>query len=164
MEKQGRSGDADRALSEAVSLARPGGWIRPFVEAGPEMAAMLERQVPSGVEAEFIRSVLAGFGNSDAVTPKERPPAPTTALAVIDTTESSTPSLRPALDALTDREFDILELLRERLYNKEIAARLNISTHTVNYHLKNVYSKLGVTSRRQAVNHAIETGILKTAT
>lgn len=60
---------------------------------------------------------------------------------------------------LTARELEILTLLVEGLGNKEIAARLNVSTRTVNFHLDNLYSKLGVNNRTEAVVYAIRHGL-----
>lgn len=54
------------------------------------------------------------------------------------------------LSNLTVREEQILALLAERLRDKETADRLSISAQTVNFHLKNIYRKLGVSSRREA--------------
>ena len=67
---------------------------------------------------------------------------------------SATASPKLAADLLTDRELDVLELLEARLSNKEIAVRLVISTPTVKRHAANVYRKLGVPGRRQAVRRA----------
>ena len=62
---------------------------------------------------------------------------------------------------LTNREYEILLLLRERLRDKEIADKLYISTETVKYHLKNIYSKLYASNRRDAIIKAEDSGILK---
>jgi LuxR family maltose regulon positive regulatory protein len=162
-EKLGRREEADKTLREAVGLACPGGWVRPFVEAGPVMAEMLERLDLEGAGEIFVRRVLAAFEPADAAAPTELTPPPAAEPVAAARREKPVSSGRPALDALTDRELDILELLQERLYNKEIAAKLHISTHTVNYHLKHIYSKLDVNSRRQAVRRGLEKGVLKTA-
>jgi LuxR family maltose regulon positive regulatory protein len=58
------------------------------------------------------------------------------------------------------REYDVLILLRERLSNKEIAQKLNLSPATVKRHLVNIYGKLGVSKRMQAVIQAETLGIL----
>ena len=62
--------------------------------------------------------------------------------------------------ALTPRELDVLRLVAHGLGNKEIAATLALSTHTVKYHLASVLTKLGVRSRTEAVSRGIRTGLL----
>ena len=62
--------------------------------------------------------------------------------------------------ALTPRELDVLRLVAQGLGNKEIAADLDVSTHTVKYHLASVLAKLGVRSRTEAVSRGIRTGLL----
>jgi DNA-binding CsgD family transcriptional regulator len=61
---------------------------------------------------------------------------------------------------LTNRELDILDLLAQRLQTKEVAEKLFISSETVNTHLKNLYRKLGVHNRRDAVTSARNLGII----
>ena len=69
---------------------------------------------------------------------------------------------RPAdlAEGLTRRELEILTLLTLHLSNKEIGARLFIGTETVKHHMKNIYGKLGVHSRRDAVTKAKLLGVL----
>ena len=70
------------------------------------------------------------------------------------------PSPQALVDSLTNREMDILELLQQRLGNKEIAEKLFISTATVKGHLQNIYGKLNVSKRGEAVEKAKKIGIL----
>ncbi len=63
-------------------------------------------------------------------------------------------------EALTNREYEILLLLRERLRDKEIAERLYVSSETVKSHLKNLYGKLDAKDRRDAIDKAEELGYL----
>ena len=71
-----------------------------------------------------------------------------------------TPTSQLLVDPLTNRELDVLELLARRLSNKEIADKLFISAETVKGHLQNIYQKLEVKKRREAVEKAKNIGIL----
>lgn len=66
-------------------------------------------------------------------------------------------AVEPPVD-LTERELEVIRLLAEGLRNKEIAARLSISSRTVKFHLDNIYSKLGVNSRTEAAVYALRRG------
>jgi ATP/maltotriose-dependent transcriptional regulator MalT/ActR/RegA family two-component response regulator len=67
---------------------------------------------------------------------------------------------QPLVEPLSNRELDVLELLPRRLSNQEIADKLCISAQTVKSHLKNIYGKLSVNKRREAVEKAMKIGIL----
>lgn len=67
----------------------------------------------------------------------------------------------PALvEALTAREREVLRLVSEGLGNKEIASRLDISDHTVKFHISSILGKLGASSRTEAVSQGIRRGII----
>ena len=64
------------------------------------------------------------------------------------------------LNELTRREYDVLKLLAEGYFNKEIASTLNISERTVKNHVSNIFKKIGVSDRTQAAVFAIKNGII----
>ena len=64
------------------------------------------------------------------------------------------------LDELTSREIEVLRMLAEGLGNKEIAARLAISDHTVKFHISSILDKLGASSRTEAVTRGIRRGLI----
>ena len=70
---------------------------------------------------------------------------------------------RPPYETLTARELDVLRLLVRGMRNKEIAARLFVSERTVNFHLANIYQKLNVSGRTEALSKAIEQGLVMTS-
>jgi LuxR family maltose regulon positive regulatory protein len=72
----------------------------------------------------------------------------------------STLSQPPLIEPLSDREVEVLRLIDQGLSNPEIAAKLVLSIGTVKVHTHNIFSKLGVTSRTQAVNKARALGLL----
>ena len=137
---QGKRNEALAALEQAVTLAQPGRFIRVFVELGPRMAALLRLLANRGMVSGFVEQVLAAFPDSRLDDDK----------------------IENLVEPLTRRETEVLGLLAERLTNKEIAQKLIISPLTVRKHASNVYQKLGVSGRREAVAEAEALDILRT--
>lgn len=66
----------------------------------------------------------------------------------------------PPIEALTAREQDVLGLLADGLPNRDIAAALAISEHTVKFHLASIFGKLGVSTRTEAVQRGVRLGVI----
>ena len=72
----------------------------------------------------------------------------------------TSPASQPLIEPLSERELDVLRLLRSELSGPEIARELVVALSTVRTHTKNIYGKLDVTSRRAAVKRAAELGLI----
>ena len=123
-------------MQNALEMADASGTVLPFVEPGAAVIELLEA-LPSTERKHRYMAQISAIRKESARLPQE----------TIATVATVAPSLE---GALTNRELDILELVAERLQTKEIAGRLFVSTETVKTHLKNIYQKLGVGSRREA--------------
>ena len=143
---QGNEQDALAALRQAVTLAQPGGFVRVFVDLGPTLAELFRRLAAMGVASDYVEQILHAF----AAERFRRQPLPAAALQ----------AQNGMVEPLTRRELDILALLAQRLTAKEIAQKLVLSELTVKRHRANIYQKLGVNSRREAVAAAAALGIL----
>lgn len=134
------------ALAEALLLAQPGGIVRVFVDLGDEMAHLLSKVSVAEDLAAYRSRLLAAFpqSNADIASANGKNADPDLILA----------------ESLTNRERDILDLLARRYSDKEIAERLVVSVNTVRYHNKNIYSKLNVNGRREAVARAQDLNLI----
>ncbi len=70
------------------------------------------------------------------------------------------PESRELIESLTAREREVLEMLSQGLGNKEIAARMKISEHTVKFHVASILGKLGAATRTEAVSVALRRGLV----
>ena len=147
---QDAEGDQRAALAllgQALLLAEPGGFIRLFADLGPRMEGLLARLEPTGVAPEYAGRILQAFGGS-------APAIPNQSAAVSDMGRTE------LVEPLSEREREILALLAQRLTDKEIAQALTISLLTVKKHAGNIYQKLQVSGRREAVAKAHLLGLL----
>jgi LuxR family maltose regulon positive regulatory protein len=153
---QGERESALAALEQAITLAEPGGFIRLFVDLGPSMARLLDQLRHQGVAADHIDQVLAVFAwqTKDQEPAQRRTFGPTPKGRKTETESSS------LIEPLTPREMQVLALLGRLLTNKEIAKELGVSPGTVKTHTLNIYQKLDVHRRQQAVARAKELNIL----
>jgi LuxR family maltose regulon positive regulatory protein len=150
--KQGRIDEALAVLEQAVTLARPGGYVRPFVNLGKPMAKLLTRLLLHGKDNDYIERILAAFDANETVDVRTKP---------LPLTKQQPRVRNQALEnPLTNRELEILALLGQGLQNKEIAVRLFISPGTVKKHTRSIYRKLDAHNRRQAVAQAYQLGVL----
>ena len=135
---QSQAGDdaaATTTLSKALALAEPQGYVRTFLDADPALTDLLRplAVVSDGYAARILASAR---------------PAP-----LRRRSNSNAP------DELSDRELDVLRLLRSDLSGPEVARELHVSLNTLRTHTKHIYTKLGATNRREAVTRANELGL-----
>lgn len=145
-----RAGEGDLALEQlgrAVSLAEPGGFIRVFVDIGPELIPMFNHLDLKGGTLQYVGRILAAF-QSEAAPQGDA----ITSVVIRDVAGLPQP--------LTPREKEVLILLVERCSNKEIGERLFIATTTVKRHAQSIYEKFNVKGRREAVTKAIGLGLI----
>jgi len=126
------------SLERALTLAEPEGYVRLFVDEGPPMAASLEAAAKYGIAPNYVRQLLTGFA----------------------TAEDTPPATQGLIEPLSERELDVLRLLGTDLDGPDIARELMVSLNTMRTHTKNIYSKLGVNTRRAAVRRAEELELL----
>jgi LuxR family maltose regulon positive regulatory protein len=152
------SGDQPAGLTDlerALDLAHPSQRIRPFLDFGPPMMALLKQLRQNGRFTSYIDRIGAAHGRLSRLSTDHLPPN--------QASHRSLPSgeMREPLDQpLTNRELDIVHLMAERLSNKEIAAKLFIAPGTVKRHTNNIYRKLATHDRQKAVAEARAMGLI----
>jgi LuxR family maltose regulon positive regulatory protein len=127
-------GQAQEFLGKALKLAQPQGYIRTFTEAGQQLVPLLQEAIRRRSAPEYAEKILATLQGSQRLTPT------TTGL----------------VEPLTEREFEVLGLVAAGLSNREIAGALFLSLGTVKTHIYNLYGKLAVRNRAQAIARARE--------
>jgi len=124
-------------LERALMFAEPEGYVRLFVDEGAPMLTLLRQAHAHGMLPDYVATLLAVFGEQTAADP-----------------QLYAPRVSSLVEALTERELDVLRLLVAGLSNAAMARELVITVGTVKRHVNSIYGKLGVTSRTQAVARA----------
>ncbi len=132
---QDRGEEALSALAQALGMAEPEGFVRIFLDEGAPMARLLRQAVAQDLYASYALRLLNALGEA-ATAPQ------------------------PLIESLSERELEVLRRVAAGYSNQEIAQDLVIAVSTVKKHIYNIYGKLEVGSRTQAVARARELGLL----
>ena len=139
--------ETDRALKvlgDALELAEPSGYIRIFVDEGPPMAQLLSEAAARGMMPDYVAKLTAAFE------------------AEVQKSESTSylPSAHLLVEPLSLRELEILRLIALGMSNHEIGERLFLAISTIKGHNRNIFAKLQVQRRTEAIMRARELGLL----
>jgi LuxR family maltose regulon positive regulatory protein len=141
---QGNLHEARESLKRALVLAEPEGYIRTFVDEGQALRLLIEKQSLNLDHPlrSYANKLLAAF---------KQPQAASKPASI-----HQKPNL---IEPLSERELEVLKLLRSELNGPEIAQRLIVSLNTFRTHTKSIFNKLGVNNRRAAILRADELGL-----
>ncbi len=126
---------AVESLEKALELAEPEGFFQTFLDEGRPMSRLFHEYIRRKGKSAFAGRLLSAF-------------QPGTSPAPVASAESE------LVEPLSERESEVLAMLAEGLSNQVIAARLYLSLRTVKFHTSNIYGKLGVKTRTEAVSKA----------
>jgi len=143
-------GEKDRAvqlLGDALTLSEPGGFIRIFIDEGLPMAQLLSEADAHGIMPDYIGILRAAF-EAEKKESEDRSYLPALPLA------------QPLIEPLSQREIEVLQLVAQGLSNQEISERLFLALSTVKGYNREIFGKLQVQRRTEAVARARELGLL----
>jgi LuxR family transcriptional regulator, maltose regulon positive regulatory protein len=134
-------GDRKRSLhllQRSLDLSHTGDYIRLSVDEGQPMAELLRDAAAEGMHLQSVNRLLVAFGQVEKAVAK----------------------VQPLIEPLSDRELEVLQHLAQGLSNRAIADKLFVTLAAIKWHARNIYGKLDVSNRTQAVAKARELGIL----
>jgi LuxR family maltose regulon positive regulatory protein len=134
------------SLSQALTLAEPEGYVRIFVDEGEPMAALLAQAAAQDIAPDYASTLLAAF--------------PEQVRQDVEFTVAAPAVSQPLIEPLSERELEVLRLMAAGLKQRQVAEELVISLNTVRHHARNIYGKLDVHSRAQAVAKAKDLSLL----
>jgi len=140
-----QNGDLSQAIetiTAVLQITAPEGFIRLFLDEGLPMLKLLNDTRPYGIVPAYVDTLIAAFES--------------------ETIDDQNLGSQPLIEPLSDRELEVLQLVADGLSNREIGARLYLALSTVKGHNRNIYGKLGVKRRTEAVARARELGLIST--
>jgi LuxR family maltose regulon positive regulatory protein len=157
---EGQVNSARRALIEALNIGAPDQFLRLFLDEGPQAVRLLKEtraslpKFPDIPQKDMLSAYLDRLlAEAGEFTPTVVEP---------ETSDLDEGDFSPQLfERLTDREREILRLVSNGFSNKALADRLSLSTNTVKWHLRNIFEKLQIANRMQAVSVARHFGLIE---
>jgi LuxR family maltose regulon positive regulatory protein len=148
----GETASALETLQHSLILAEPEGYQRIFLDAGEKMHTLLA--LVTGDSFAYAKKLLSSY---DKVSKPVSKPA---SAPVPRTMEPPLPESDVPIEALSERELEVLRLIAQGYSNQQIADQLYISLNTTKTHVKNILGRLQVENRTQAAARARELGVL----
>jgi LuxR family maltose regulon positive regulatory protein len=160
LQAQGQVDRALAALERALALAEPEGYVRKFIDQGAPMGQLLTQilEAQQNGQQAIARGTAVGYASKLVAALEGEMKDEQLGLPVPSQVEGSV--VERLVEPLSERELDVLRLLTTHLSRREIADELCISVNTARFHIKNIYSKLGVHSRSSAIHRARELKLL----